>query len=1053
MARISTYPIDSTPKVEDYVIGTEVENLDVTKNYRISDILALGEAGTVTSINIAGDSTTGDAITDNGTFTFLGTGGITTSVVGTTLTIDGSGAGGFANWVLSADSISGTNTVSNGETASFLGGPGIFTTLVARDTTLKLDINSLAAVTATASDYIAIQDVSTAGNESKKALISDIVSLAGGVLTVDTTNGSFIDLTPISATSGNVVVTADLSALDGTEVAGTRFLSKNNKWAVPASSGSSGVTSINTTTGGPAITATPNTPTSGAVTIDIQGGGLASQVILGDLTLGTLNLGTLISVTPQANGTDGTPITTVGNINFVGAGTVTTSISGDTVTITGSGGGGGGTVTEVAALTLGTIGTDLTSTVANGTSTPVITLNVPTASAVNRGALSAADWTTFNNKGTVTAINVAGDSTTGTDITTNGTFTFLGTGNVTTSVSGKVVTINGSGGGGSGTVTSVDTDAGLVLTGTATDPIISVNYTNTSTGLFTSAGAAVTPVGTDYILISDTSNSGNVVKALISDLPSGGGGSVTIVSSTFAGTAFTSTVTDPSSTPAIDITANGAATDYINGLGNLVVFPSIPTAYTKWKASGDNQSPNVFINITDDFDLRFTGQAVAGAAGAGIATDSAINNNQMSIGLIETGGTASATTFYRGDGQWATPGGSNITYDLASAQDVDNVNITLTDSNNVVDTVQLIAGTGISLTDDGINNITIDVEAGNNGAFVPIGTLANSDIYNANFNSAFPTARSVIIGDNSMSSDTLASLEVHGRVSQIIANNNTFFGKFVGANNTGSGNVAFGYEAFKENLAGHTNSAFGQYALKANTSGWGNTAIGQSALISNTIGVSNTAIGSLALTDNVDGVKNTAIGHSALQSNVSGSENISIGYLSLANNTGDESVVIGNRAFTNNPGISTVVGIGHEVGRYANAQESVMIGNRAGTQKAVGGNFSGTCVGSIFIGHDTRPSVNSSSNEIIIGTDAIGKGDNTVVLGNDNITETHLKGVVVLEGYLYADLPASPVVGMRTYRKDAPATGTVLYGTAASAIPTGPGILPIFYDGTNWIYA
>ena len=55
-------------------------------------------------------------------------------------------------------------------------------------------------------------------------------------------------------------------------------------------------------------------------------------------------------------------------------------------------------VTSVAALTLGTTGTDLSSTVATGTTTPVITLNVPTASASNRGALSSTDWTTFNNK-------------------------------------------------------------------------------------------------------------------------------------------------------------------------------------------------------------------------------------------------------------------------------------------------------------------------------------------------------------------------------------------------------------------------------------------------------------------------------------------------------------------------------------------------------------------------------------------------------------------------------------------------------------------------------
>ena len=59
---------------------------------------------------------------------------------------------------------------------------------------------------------------------------------------------------------------------------------------------------------------------------------------------------------------------------------------------------GSGTLTSVAALTLGTAGTNLSSTVATGTTTPVITLNVPTASASNRGALSAEDWSTFNGK-------------------------------------------------------------------------------------------------------------------------------------------------------------------------------------------------------------------------------------------------------------------------------------------------------------------------------------------------------------------------------------------------------------------------------------------------------------------------------------------------------------------------------------------------------------------------------------------------------------------------------------------------------------------------------
>lgn len=107
---------------------------------------------------------------------------------------------------------------------------------------------------------------------------------------------------------------------------------------------------------------------------------------------------------------EGTSITSgVKKINFVGA-TVTATNSGDDVTVTVSGGGGSGTVTSVAALTLGTSGTDLSSTVATSTTTPVITLNVPTASATNRGALSSADWTTFNNKGSGTVTSVTGTS-------------------------------------------------------------------------------------------------------------------------------------------------------------------------------------------------------------------------------------------------------------------------------------------------------------------------------------------------------------------------------------------------------------------------------------------------------------------------------------------------------------------------------------------------------------------------------------------------------------------------------------------------------------------
>jgi hypothetical protein len=86
-------------------------------------------------------------------------------------------------------------------------------------------------------------------------------------------------------------------------------------------------------------------------------------------------------------------IKTINSTTLIGSGNITT-----------------GSVTSVAALTLGTSGTDLSSSVANGTTAPVITLDVPTASAVNRGALSAADFTTFNAKQSAITLTTTGSS-------------------------------------------------------------------------------------------------------------------------------------------------------------------------------------------------------------------------------------------------------------------------------------------------------------------------------------------------------------------------------------------------------------------------------------------------------------------------------------------------------------------------------------------------------------------------------------------------------------------------------------------------------------------
>ena len=76
--------------------------------------------------------------------------------------------------------------------------------------------------------------VSAASANASVASDFSIVQSDEGVVSLTTTDGTYINLTPNSATAGAVTVTADLSAADGTADTSTRFLSKDNTWDVPA---------------------------------------------------------------------------------------------------------------------------------------------------------------------------------------------------------------------------------------------------------------------------------------------------------------------------------------------------------------------------------------------------------------------------------------------------------------------------------------------------------------------------------------------------------------------------------------------------------------------------------------------------------------------------------------------------------------------------------------------------------------------------------------------------------------------------------------------------
>jgi len=77
-----------------------------------------------------------------------------------------------------------------------------------------------------------------------------------------------------------------------------------------------------------------------------------------------------------------------------------------------------GLTSSVQSFSIGTTGTNISINSTGSTHT----FNIPTASASNRGALSSADWTTFNNKiSSVSATTSSAVTTTGTSVNINNT--------------------------------------------------------------------------------------------------------------------------------------------------------------------------------------------------------------------------------------------------------------------------------------------------------------------------------------------------------------------------------------------------------------------------------------------------------------------------------------------------------------------------------------------------------------------------------------------------------------------------------------------------------
>jgi hypothetical protein len=79
MAKISTYPIINPPLLSDIIIGSDVANSNVTKNFEIADILALANSSTVLTSFVPYTGATGNV--NLGTYDIQASDGIFTNSV------------------------------------------------------------------------------------------------------------------------------------------------------------------------------------------------------------------------------------------------------------------------------------------------------------------------------------------------------------------------------------------------------------------------------------------------------------------------------------------------------------------------------------------------------------------------------------------------------------------------------------------------------------------------------------------------------------------------------------------------------------------------------------------------------------------------------------------------------------------------------------------------------------------------------------------------------------------------------------------------------------
>ena len=329
-----------------------------------------------------------------------------------------------------------------------------------------------------------------------------------------------------------------------------------------------------------------------------------------------------------------------------------------------------------------------------------------------------------------------------------------------------------------------------------------------------------------------------------------------------------------------------------------------------------------------------------------------------------------------------SPATSLLVYNTATAG---------TSPNNVIPGYYYYTGTKWErLTNGGANSVGAFTTATANGATITGGVLQLAPA-SVTTGGIVNTLAQTFDGTKTFSVDAIVNGLTVGKGTNSGLTNSAFGYRALFSNNNSNStnNSAFGYQALKDLTSGTNNNAFGSGALQKTTSGSQNIAIGTNSLNSNVLGNFNIGIGhgslfatlgtGSILSPTTGGSANVAIGSGALSANTTGTFNTALGFSSGGTNEGGyKNTVIGANTGFSATNLNNATAIGF--GAIATANNSIQLGNADVTNV----NTSGT----ITAGAITYPNVGGATGQVLTTNGSVASWTNNTStspsITNDN---------------------------------------------------------------------